>query len=330
MNAASTHLGPMPPDELMIRIGVDPHSLKTLAQRQSFFDETGRDAVRDIVSALPEGWEWENKAVLDFGCGSGRVLRHMLPYGRSGTTFAGCDVHADTVAWMRENYPESVRFDVSGDAPLPYEDGSFDLIYAASVFTHIPDWAPWVREMHRLLRPGGTLVASLHGRGFWSVGIAGGRGVEWDEDGTGIIVELYGSGFDDSWGPAVYVSEWWLREHWGRALEIARFEPKGFALEESADHGQAWVVARKHRDTVPSVAELQEPRDDPREARAAVRAQWLAYDERDPSQTHIVHVEVPVRDPQTDELRRRYETIVNSHSWKLTAPLRALGRRIRR
>jgi SAM-dependent methyltransferase len=328
MNSSPAQLGPMPPDDLLIRIGVDPRVFETPEARQDLFDATGRASVRDILSALPESWEWENKAVLDFGCGSGRALRHLLTHGRSGTTFAGCDVHAETIGWMRENYPADVRLDaVSGEVPLPYEDASFDLIYAVSVFSHIPDWAPWVREMHRILRPGGTLVASLHGRGFWPLGIAGGRGVEWDEDATGILVEFYGTSFEDSFGPAVFVSEWWLREHWGRALEIVRFEPEGFGMPEGTGAGQAWVVARKQRDTVPAVAELQEPADDPREARAAIRAQWLAYEERAPAAPQVV--EVPVPDPDADQLRRRYADVVNSRSWRLTAPLRALGRRAR-
>src|SRR4051794_34384510 len=111
MGLDSMRLGPMPPDDLLIRIGVDPQTFKTAEARRELFDATGRGSVRDILSALPEGWEWEDKAVLDFGCGSGRALRHLLAHGRSGTTFTGCDLHADTIAWMREHYPDSVRFD---------------------------------------------------------------------------------------------------------------------------------------------------------------------------------------------------------------------------
>lgn len=301
--------------------------------------------------------------MLDFGCGSGRVLRHMARYLPEGVALAGCDIHAPTIQWMNENYPPEVRLDVSpGAPPLPYESESFDLIYAVSVFSHLPDWAPWVLEMHRLLRPGGTLVASILGRALWDAGIAGSRGVQWDEDRTGLLVERYGSGFDDSFGPAVFASEWWLREHWGRALSIERFEPTGFALPDARRGGQAYVVARKERDRAPTAAELQEPSADPREARAASRGQWLAYEEGRAALTHATDLEQHCAELQrhateleqhcaelqrhydelversaelqnqhdelaerSAELQQRHDEVVYSRSWRLTGPLRKLA-----
>jgi hypothetical protein len=125
-------------------------------------------------------------------------------------------------------------------------------------------------------------VASLHGRGFWSMGLHGMRGVPWDEDNTGLLVERYGSRFEDSWGPAVYVSEWWVREHWGRTFDIERFEPTGFGFVQPENQltGQAWLVARKPQDARSlTPGDLESPSTDPREARAALRAQRLAYEE---------------------------------------------------
>jgi len=58
--------------------------------------------------------------------------------------------------------------------PLPFPDGTFDLIYAISVFTHITThWAGWLLELHGLLRPEGVFIATFHGRsdvdGVWLV-----------------------------------------------------------------------------------------------------------------------------------------------------------------
>ena len=75
------------------------------------------------------------------------------------------------------------------------------------------------------------------GRGTWPLGLAGARGEPWDEDATGILIENSGVGFDDNLGPAVWVSEWWLRAHWGRVLEIARYEPSEFALPHARQLG---------------------------------------------------------------------------------------------
>lgn len=95
-----------------------------------------------------------------------------------------------------------------------------------------------------------------------------------------MLVEHYGSTFDDGWGPAVYVSEWWVHEHWGRALDIERFEPDGFAIPTTLSGGQAWLVARKPA-TAPSLtpADLESPCSDTRETAAALRGRQLAYEE---------------------------------------------------
>jgi SAM-dependent methyltransferase len=261
---------------MLIRVGVDP-ALSPEA-RVDHFDAIGQGAHRDILSAIEE--MPRPISALDFGCGSGRIMRWFLQDPDIALT--GCDIHAPTIAWMRSAYPEDVRLYVNDpEPPLPEAGETFDLVYCASVFSHLPDWAPWLLELRRVLKPGGLLVASIHGRGLWSLGVAGSRGIAWDEDRTGLLVERYGDDFETGWGPAVYVSEWWLREHWGRAFEVVRFEPAGFAHQENRSGGQAWVVARRpHGDDQPLDPDLlRRPGDDPRELEAALRAQWLAYDE---------------------------------------------------
>ena len=268
-------IGPLPPDDMLIRTGTDP-SLSP-EERVEHFNAIGEGACRDILSAV-EGLERPLSA-LDFGCGSGRIMRWLLRC--PGIELTGCDIHAPTIQWMRSNYPDEVKLYRNDlEPPLPERGKSFDLVYCGSVFSHLPDWAPWLLELRRVLKPGGFLVASIHGRGLWPAGVAGGRGVPWDENRTGMLVERYGDDFETGWGPAVYVSEWWLREHWGRAFEIVRFEPTGFAHPDGREGGQAWVVARRDGNEAELDAEeLRRPGDDPRELEAALRAQWLAYEE---------------------------------------------------
>jgi SAM-dependent methyltransferase len=341
-------IGPAPPDDLLVRIGIAP-SLSP-EDRLKQFDDVGEAAYQDILSVIPE--KDRVLSVLDFGCGSGRIMRWFHRHPNIALT--GCDIHAPTIEWMRSAYPDDTKLYVSDpESPLPEADESFDLVYCSSVFSHLPDWAPWLLELRRILKPGGILVASIHGRGFWDLGIAGSRGVPWDEDRTGLLVENYGTDFDTGWGPAVYVSEWWVREHWGRALEIIRYEPAGFGSPDDRETGQAWVVARRPEvDRSLDAEALQRPGEDPRELPAGLRAQWLAYDEiaslrsqdaetiarlqAEYAELHQLAAErggliaerdrqVAVQDRQVADQDRLIKEVLGSKSWKLTSPLR-LGR----
>ncbi len=99
--------------------------------------------------------------VLDFGCGCGRVSRHWAGY--AGLEIHGSDHDAELVAWVDEHLP-FVAGNVNDLAPpLPYADGHFGLVYAISVFTHLTKdlGEAWMRELHRVIRPGGLLLFSV-------------------------------------------------------------------------------------------------------------------------------------------------------------------------
>lgn len=110
------------------------------------------------------GRAWlDAQAVLDWGSGCGRVARHLAP--ELGSRFYGCDIDADNVSWCNANLPGSYS-PTSLAPPLPYADESFDVIYGVSVFTHLrANWeSKWLEELHRVLRPGGTMLVTVHGR----------------------------------------------------------------------------------------------------------------------------------------------------------------------
>jgi SAM-dependent methyltransferase len=102
-------------------------------------------------------------AVLDWGVGCGRVARHLAP--ALGERFFGCDIDASNIEWCQSNLPGTYRASKL-EPPLPFEEASFDVIYGISVFTHLrkPWELAWLKELHRVLKPGGVILMTVHGR----------------------------------------------------------------------------------------------------------------------------------------------------------------------
>jgi SAM-dependent methyltransferase len=112
----------------------------------------------------------KNRSILDFGCSSGRVLRHFDQQRlEEGWLIHGCDVQAVAIQWIREFLPESFNAVTTSVIPhLPYEDNTFDFIYGFSVFTHIKfQWDAWLLELRRVLKPGGVMVQTFHSENAW-------------------------------------------------------------------------------------------------------------------------------------------------------------------
>lgn len=110
------------------------------------------------------GKSWDEVgAVLDWGCGCGRIARHLAPH--LGERFFGCDIDSDNISWCSANLPGSYKPSLLSP-PLPYVDNSFDVIYGVSVFTHLraPWELRWLEELHRVLRPGGVILMTIHGQ----------------------------------------------------------------------------------------------------------------------------------------------------------------------
>jgi SAM-dependent methyltransferase len=104
--------------------------------------------------------------ILDLGCAGGRMIRHLADVGTTAQVW-GCDIWADAVTWCQANLSPPFWFATTTVVPhLPFEDRSFGLVYCGSLFTHIDDLAEaWFLELHRILRPGGSLYFSVNDRG---------------------------------------------------------------------------------------------------------------------------------------------------------------------
>jgi SAM-dependent methyltransferase len=255
------------------------------------YERLGAETKSALLDLLPDDWSFEGKRVLDFGCGAGRTLRHFLDEAERAELW-GADIDAASISWLQKALCPPLRVRRSPVLPpLGLEYGSLDLAWAISVFTHLTDSSTaWLLELHRLLKPGGLLVATYMGR--WNSEVF--TGEAWDEDRVGRNVLRHNQDWD-SGGPMVLMSDWWVRAHWGRAFDILGVAPQV--------HGQTWVLMRK-RDVEMTPEELERPADDPREFTA------LRHNLRQ-VQRELELAEAAVRS--------EYE---ESSSWRMTRPLR--------
>lgn len=101
---------------------------------------------------------WREPRILDFGCGigvaTGRLAAHVPE-----AEVVGLDPSAESIRIAEAQGAPRTRFVVSKDIRLPFPDATFDLVYSNGTFHHIPhgDHLPILRELHRVLRPGGEL-----------------------------------------------------------------------------------------------------------------------------------------------------------------------------
>lgn len=181
--------------------------------------------------------------VLDFGSSSGRVVR-VLAGAFPDLEWHGCDPNTAAVDWAAQNISAVEFVESPVKPPLPYEDASFDAVYAISIWSHFAEDAAlrWLDEMHRILRPGGHLVLTTHG--YNTVAFYDRQHVYPESRLNEIMDALYRSGYwfdpvfgregdagvvDSGWGLSFLTSEWMLARacpEW-RVVEFAAGRNEG-------------------------------------------------------------------------------------------------------
>ena len=108
------------------------------------------------------------KSVFDFGCASGRVIRHFAAQTDIGEIW-GSDINQRHVRWLYEHLPRTVKPVFNHCIPtLPLRDGSVDIITAFSVFTHIDTFEThWLAELSRIMSDDGMCYLTVHNEDTW-------------------------------------------------------------------------------------------------------------------------------------------------------------------
>lgn len=100
--------------------------------------------------------------VLDLGCGRGHItaeLQKLFP----GAEIAGLDYSVSAIAYAVEHFP-GIEFAAGNAYRCPYPPECFDLVVCNNLWEHVPDPLQLLREISRVLKPGGHVVMSTPSR----------------------------------------------------------------------------------------------------------------------------------------------------------------------
>jgi SAM-dependent methyltransferase len=224
--------GAVPGEELRWRV--------TGVRETGWFVESGKRTRADFerVLALSGRRFGDFPRILDFGCGSGRVLLQLRDLG-SRVDLRGVDIDPDAIRWTQAHIPWASTSVNRELPPLACEDAAFDLIYCHSVFTHLDRHYQdaWLAELRRVLRPGGTGIFSVSGEHPFAE-------LEriWREAGAdpgALRKTLREQGFlhirEDSWrdGPfpdfyhSTFHSPAYVLDHWGKFFDVRAYVVRG-------------------------------------------------------------------------------------------------------
>ena len=134
---------------------------------REFFDAIEHHRYSEYAPWMPQLMEFEkfrDARLLEIGCGMGTDL---LQFSRGGARCVGIDLTPRSIELSQHRfklYGAEGAFMISDGEHLPFRDASFDVVYSNGVLHHTPDTAGAVREVHRVLRPGGIAKVMLYHR----------------------------------------------------------------------------------------------------------------------------------------------------------------------
>ena len=227
------------PDERIQRITNSMSGAVTMAAALPFY----RIADHEISTRFPDS---SRIKLLDYGAGWGRITRLMLRTIEPSNLHA-VDVDHRLVRAGKALLPGVVFTLIESGKPLPFEDGWFDVAISNSVFSHLSQAAHlfYVREIARILRPGGLFLCTTLGPHHFESWIANDESTAWITDVLGsadtVRAQLSAGQFVfgrtrphwADYGIAV-VPPGWIAENW---------KPKFDLVETRTDYSQDVQVA---------------------------------------------------------------------------------------
>lgn len=128
--------------------------MEKIADNPHFFSDDIPADYFQLTAVVDYFGDVRGKRILDLGCGKGRFTKRFTQLGAKMT---GLDISERLIAGARKNVPKATFVQGTG-TQLPFKDGTFDAVFSIETLEHIPDHEATVREIARVLKPGGKVA----------------------------------------------------------------------------------------------------------------------------------------------------------------------------
>lgn len=162
-------------DEALKWLELDDMLLPATQDRENYYGDrhleywlSGYVTTKEVERAHPALLKADGIRVLDFGGATGRVSRHITLMNPTAQVYIS-DLNINWIDWVSNYFNRPIRTIHNSPLPkLPIDNDFFDVIMGFSVFTHIDeDEIPWLLELRRVLKPGGTLFLTVLDDAVW-------------------------------------------------------------------------------------------------------------------------------------------------------------------
>lgn len=139
---------------------IHSQNIKLSGENPEFFSEY---KVIDLKTIAKQFRLPEKPTILDFGCGVGSSIGMMYKHFPMANIY-GVDVSEKSIAIAQQRFSEVAHIQVYDGKILPFAAETFDIVFAACVFHHIPQssYQMIFQEIHRVLKPQGVFVIFEH------------------------------------------------------------------------------------------------------------------------------------------------------------------------
>jgi ubiquinone/menaquinone biosynthesis C-methylase UbiE len=213
---------------------------ETYRLNYKWYYEDGKLTAEEIATLLSKYYDFSypNKTILDWGCGPGRIVRH-LPSLLPNVKIYGTDYNKTYIRWCIENLKE-INFSVNKiDPPMNFGDSFFDAIIGLSIFTHLSEknHFAWIDELYRIIKFGGAALITTQGGAYRS------RLTEAEKklfDSSQLVIRKYldeGNRLYSSFQPAEFMKE----------LIIGKFQVVEFVpgeIENNEPSQDSWLLQK--------------------------------------------------------------------------------------